>query len=194
MNCPNCGELLSDVQAKSHYGSQIKISQCPNCGGIWCNGSEMVSVSPDDAKRIDEVDVSKLSNPSLIKKELHCPKCGNPLQNFKDPSFPQQIKVSYCTKDMGYWFNRGELAEYKEWQKTSGQKPAMNFDQKDQEFKGQMESFLKNAKDNNYDSIKNIGGILHDPVVYPGPRLEHPNIPFPVEMLLNIASWILLGY
>jgi uncharacterized protein len=192
MICPNCQTQFHTVQAKSHYGANIKIDQCPNCGGIWCNSLDMASVSPEEAQRIDKLDIGKLSSYSAIKKDLHCPKCNNILQNFKDPSFPQQIRLSFCSKCMGFWLNRGELAEYKKWQNIKTAKPRNTTSEDDQKLKKQMDFFLAGAKENNYEALGSLGNLLNQQatcnVVY-----KNDSLPVAAEILLNMVGWIFLG-
>jgi Zn-finger nucleic acid-binding protein len=57
MNCPNCQTTFQEVQVKSRYGANIKINQCPKCGGIWCNSLDMSSISPEEAEKIDKLDI-----------------------------------------------------------------------------------------------------------------------------------------
>lgn len=194
MNCPNCQTQFRTVQAKSRYGANIKIEQCLNCGGIWCNSMDMASVSPEEAQRIDKLDIGKLASLSSIKKDLHCPQCNNILENFNDPNFPQQIKVSFCAKCMGFWLNRGELAEYKKWQETKRAPQNDISDQKDKELSDQINTTLAGAEENNYEALGALGSFLNQPVIYPAPVYRNDSIPFIAEILLNIAGWILFGY
>lgn len=117
MNCPNCQSKFKKVILKSHYGVNIELEQCPDCGGIWCDNLEMYRVSPNEALKVDKLDIKKLEEFTLIKKKLICPKCKASLKEFKDTFFPKQIKLEYCPKCRGLWLNRGELSQFKKWQK-----------------------------------------------------------------------------
>ena len=123
---------------------------------------------------------------------MHCPQCNNILQNFKDSNFPQQIRLSFCPKCMGFWLNRGELTEYKNWQNTKKTQLKSTTNKDNQELKGQMDSFLAGAKENNYETLGALGNLLNQQatctVTY-----KNDSLPVVAEILLNMVGWIFFG-
>lgn len=116
MLCPNCQTKLKKVMAQSRYGLKIELNQCQNCGGIWCDDLEMHRISLKSAQKIEKVNITKLKKWTPIRKKLICPRCKTLLKEFKDPNFPQQIKLEHCFECGGFWLNRGELIQFKNWQ------------------------------------------------------------------------------
>jgi len=118
MFCPNCKKELEEVKGFSHYGSIITLNQCKNCGGIWFNNLELVTLEEEEAKKLEDIMVK---NPTEIysdnQKEKLCPLCKLPLLRLKDPTIPKNINIENCQKCGGFWMNRGETTKYKEYQK-----------------------------------------------------------------------------
>jgi uncharacterized protein len=180
MNCPNCQTTFQEVQVKSRYGANIKINQCPNCGGIWCNSLDMSSIAPEEAEKIDELDIKKLAESSPINKKLSCPQCHGELQHFKDENFPDQIKISFCPKCMAFWLNRGELAEFKEWQEVK-----INKARSDKELKEQINSVLAGASDGTYEGLGFLGNLMNQQVAY-GPMDGGASVDIIVDTLKKL--------
>lgn len=165
MFCPNCGSKFKKIITKSHYGAKIEIDQCSKCGGIWCDKLEMYKISPKQGIEIDKVDLSKIRQLKLIKKDLICPKCKKPLKKFSDPFFPKQIQLDCCFSCGGFWFNRGELTQFKKWQ----QEKIMKFSQKelsekDKEFIKDVKRLMELQKSDKDDMFAKVGKFLTQPV------------------------------
>ena len=117
MKCPDCGKNLKEVLASARYGTKIKIDQCQNCGGIWFDDFELFPISKEEVERIENVNVSKLQEKSLLRNGSNlCPKCLVKMKIFKDYNFPKQLEAEYCEKCGGFWMNRGEATDFKIWQ------------------------------------------------------------------------------
>lgn len=172
MNCPNCLSKFNNVVLKSHYGADVEVEQCPLCGGIWCDGLEMHSISISDAKQHEKIDLQKLIEPAPIGRELNCPRCHVLLKEFKDPNFPEQIKLDFCSKCEGFWLNRGELSEFKEWQnnKILAQNQVAGNDNK--KLSTQIDALLDSKKNNSFEMWGKIGNALNQQVEYNNPEIE----------------------
>lgn len=153
--CPNCDAFLKKIIAKSHYSWTVELDQCPECGGIWCDDLEMWSVSEDTVK---EIDLKKIGTLHQIRKELFCPICNVKLNEFKDPCFPNQLKLSFCPKCSGFWLNRGELTEFK---KLQNNKKTNN--KKNEEFGKQIEALLNLKKDKEIELLGNLARFVNGP-------------------------------
>jgi Zn-finger nucleic acid-binding protein len=163
MNCSNCDSKLKKVAVKSHYGVNIELNQCSLCGGIWCDDLEMFRISPKSARKIDKVNIQKLKELKPIKKALKCPKCKSSLKEFKDPYFPKQINLEHCLKCGGFWLNRGELTQFKKWQKGKITKSRKELSEKDKELAKEMNRMLESSKDRTLETWGKIGDFLSQP-------------------------------
>jgi len=110
---------MNPMETHSHYDAHIEIDQCPECGGLWFDSSELYSIKQGLADIIDRIDCEKLRALVKVAEKINCPRDGAALTLFKDPSFPQEIQIEYCPKCSGLWFNRGE---FRDWQTVRAQR------------------------------------------------------------------------
>ena len=159
MHCPNCDLKLEKVVAKSHYGADVELNQCPGCGGVWCDDLEMHRVSSKSVQSLSKLNTRKLQKLVPIKKKLVCPKCRGLLKEFKDPYFPKQIKLEHCSSCGGFWLNRGELLQFKNWQqpKITKQETA----KMDKELEVQMDKILDLHKNKTIQTWGEVGKFLN---------------------------------
>ena len=124
MQCPACNSEMKQVSARANPGTLIVLDQCGQCGGIWCDKWELFPVAPDEAQRLDPLDVEALKNPlALEEKPLYCQRCTAALQLFHDPLLPSEIHLRRCIRCEGIWLNRGQFGRYKNFQqKTRAEK------------------------------------------------------------------------
>ena len=163
MQCPNCQSRLNKVFAKCRYGVNIELDQCFGCGGIWCDDLEMYRIDPKLAKDIDEINIEKLTELKPIKKELICPRCRSALEDFKDPYFPENIKLEQCFKCGGIWLNRGRLTQFKNWQKERIKKSKKEKLEENKEFADEINKLLILNRDRKIDTLGKIGKFLKQP-------------------------------
>ena len=195
MNCPNCKIEMQKVKTESHYGAEIDLDQCPECGGLWFDSDEVISVKFGNARNFDKVDTGKLVNLSPQKKELFCPKDHTKLEIFRDPNFPASLKVESCPTCGGFWFNRGEFESYQEdrikWRKEH-EKEAAEVDDK---FNEQIKSLLKTeSSGSSYESLGKLGNFLSTPVYMEGLQPKNPETDKVMEgvgMAINIIQILL---
>ncbi len=111
--CPGCGGDLKEVFAKATYGRVLLLDQCGRCGGVWFDRWELYFLKPDEALRLDTVDLNAIAalNPTL-KGSGKCPACSVPLTDFNDPALPRDASLKRCPECSGLWLNRGELTKY----------------------------------------------------------------------------------
>ena len=118
--CPQCDSEMKKVSARANPGTLIVLDQCGKCGGLWCDKWELFPVEPEEAERLDPLDEELLQTPVAIKKEsLYCPRCGDRLRVFKDPSLPPDVHLQRCRRCDGIWLNRGEFNRFKRFQKKT---------------------------------------------------------------------------
>ena len=119
MICPNENSEMRQVKVESHYGQAVILDQCPECGGIWFDKSELYMAKPGEADKIELLDVDILQNPSAIEKsELICPRDRGKLVRFTDPYFPKDIIIVRCPICEGLWLNRGEFVKYQNFRQS----------------------------------------------------------------------------
>jgi len=111
--CPGCGAELREVLARANYGRVLLLDQCRRCGGIWFDRWELYFLSPEEAVRLEHIDLPALSsrNPGS-KGGGRCPVCSGVLKIFKDPALSPDLCIKKCPKCSGLWLNRGELTKY----------------------------------------------------------------------------------
>ena len=160
MLCPNCKAQLHPVAASAHYGSQMIVDQCANCGGIWSDPGGFYQIKPSEAERIDKLDFEKLREPASIGKELFCPADNTPLKPLRDPNFPKSIIIETCSRCGGFWFNRGELAEFHKARIKPSKKSKL-----DPKLEEQIDKLLKlHSNTDTMEMLGDIGGALSAPV------------------------------
>jgi uncharacterized protein len=115
MKCPNDKHDILPVTVSSHYGQPVVIDQCPECGGIWFDQSELYLAKKGEAAKIDPLNVAVLASATtLVNPDLTCPRDGSRLFRFQDRYFPEQIVVARCPACNGIWLNRGEFVHYQD--------------------------------------------------------------------------------
>ncbi len=171
MLCPNCNRELKEVAAKSHYSAIIKLNQCFCCGGIWFNDWELFSLEEAEAKKLDSVDAEKLKTACGVSmKQKMCPECGAQLEKFNDANIPEEIDIESCRACGGFWLNRGETAEYKEYQQNKIQQLRLRREkissntEKEDEFTKRMHSLLESERSGIYSAIGRLGNFLSTPI------------------------------
>lgn len=117
-NCPTCAQAMHTVRAVSTYGAQVVLEQCDRCGGLWCDDLEAYRVKIGEAENIEKVDAGKLRRSTVFaERGLRCPKDKEILIQFRDLNFPKELDIESCPTCGGFWFNRGEFAEFQEERK-----------------------------------------------------------------------------
>jgi Zn-finger nucleic acid-binding protein len=116
MLCPNENSSMRQVKVDSHYGQTVILDQCPDCGGIWFDTSELYMAKQGQADQIELLDAALLQTPSLIENaERFCPRDQSRLVRFIDPYFPKDIFIERCPLCGGLWLNRGEFTKYQKF-------------------------------------------------------------------------------
>jgi Zn-finger nucleic acid-binding protein len=112
------------VKTQSHYGSPVLLDQCPECGGIWFDQAELYRVRLDESVNI-EIDKEALTKEKILNTpSLFCPRDRSPLKSFKDPHFPEELIVESCSSCGGFWFNRGEFENYRDYRRQKINQPS----------------------------------------------------------------------
>jgi len=207
MLCPNCNHELKEVATNSHYGAVIKLNQCSCCGGIWFNNWELFSLEEAEAKKLDSVDAEKLKTACGVSmKKKMCPECGAQLEKFHDANIPEEIDIESCRTCGGFWLNRGETAEYKEYQQNKIQQSRLRQEkmassvENEDEFTKRMHSLLESERSGTYSAIGRLGNFLSTPVMRPNERmgennngLAAGNTAYVAIQILNIILRLLIG-
>jgi uncharacterized protein len=173
MKCPNCNKPMRELSTKSKYGANILIDQCSDCGGLWFDDVEMYTVKEDAAKLIDQIDSQKLNKNTSINEEMFCPRDGVKLKLFKDINFPDHIKIESCPKCRGFFFNKGEFANFSDRRhkriKELSQREESNFEKQVEKF------FNTSSQSSKYDMLGDIGKFLSQNPNGPPPEYSNAN-------------------
>ncbi|MEI7497784.1 MAG: zf-TFIIB domain-containing protein [Candidatus Falkowbacteria bacterium] len=164
MLCPNCKTVTKIVNLKTKYGADLLLDQCPGCGGIWFDDQEIYLPTHINFEQIDSVNAVALTNVVSVAEPLFCPRDGNQLTIFSDPNFPKDIKVESCRLCGGFWFNRGEYAQFfNERAKKIAAKDAAkdNPDQLDEQIGKLLSS---SAGSQQYATLGRLGSFLSTPI------------------------------
>jgi Zn-finger nucleic acid-binding protein len=121
--CPNDKTAMHSVKIESHYGQWVVLDQCPDCGGIWFDKSELYMAKQGQADKIELLNAAILRTPSpILDSALICPLDRAKLVRFVDPYFPKDIVIVRCPLCEGIWLNRGEFTKYQTFRQEKFQK------------------------------------------------------------------------
>jgi uncharacterized protein len=162
--CPNENIEMRQVKIESHYGQSVILDQCPSCGGIWFDKSELYMAKQGQADKIELIDVNNLRIPSAIENcELLCPKDRTKLILFKDPYFPKAIIIARCPVCEGFWLNRGEFAKYQQFRQNK--LGIREITEKEIKLEQEIEQILENHKSRgSVDTLGRLGTFLSTPL------------------------------
>jgi Zn-finger nucleic acid-binding protein len=162
--CPNERVEMQVVKAESHYGQTVILDQCPQCGGLWFDESELYTVKQGQADRIESLNIGLLRSSSVIRsEELLCPRDQARLVRFSDPFFPKSIIIARCAVCSGFWLNRGEFIKYQNYRQTL--KKPREISIADEKLERDMERILaEHDTGDAADTLGNLGRFLSTPV------------------------------
>lgn len=162
MICPNENVEMRQVGIESHYGQLITLEQCPECGGIWFDESELFRAKQGEAQKIELLDSAILRTPSKIEKTvLLCPRDKTELTRFNDRYFPKGIILERCPLCSGIWLNRGEFTKF---QKARQELQHKENGSEDKKMKKDVERILAAYQArSNTRTLEKIGSFLSTP-------------------------------
>ena len=154
------------VSVQSHYGELIFINQCQNCGGVWFDSDELYRINPNEADKVDMVDVNKIkAHKEITSEPLICPHDGQKLVVFHDINFPQNLIVESCPTCDGFWFNQGEFKEFEEYREEKIKKLTQGEQVSNSKLEEQINKLLNlESSENTYNTLGKIGKFLSSPV------------------------------
>ncbi|MBU4375554.1 zf-TFIIB domain-containing protein [Patescibacteria group bacterium] len=116
MKCPECQIKMSEVKTSSHYGIPMVLDQCPECGGLWFDESELYRTKHGVAQRIEKrLDAGKLRKFALMENRMmHCPRDNMALKKFSDSHGFKDIQIDICPECGGLWFNYGDFTKFQD--------------------------------------------------------------------------------
>lgn len=126
MNCPRCGNSLSQFQA-----NEVELDVCHNgCGGIWFDKWELKKL--DERSEFDTNILAQIKHDSNLtinmQKRLDCPKCPRKIVMMRHfHSVKRKVEVDECPGCGGYWLDLGELSTiHKNFDTEADRKAAQN--------------------------------------------------------------------
>ena len=163
MFCPNEKAVMREVSVPSHYGQQVFIDQCEDCGGLWFDASELIRVKLGEAQAVERLNSDRLRVPSEIDNStLLCPRDRTTLVQYKDANFPTALILARCPECQGFWLNRGEFTRYQ----TSRQKMMLPKEKtlEDQKLGEEVKRMLKaSSGSNSTEALGKLGAYLSSP-------------------------------
>ena len=161
MVCPNENIIMKKVRVDSHYGTPVILEQCPRCGGIWFDESELYRIKQGEAEKAEIIDSELLRKRSPIQNNvLRCPNDQSALVRFQDNNFPEEIIIESCPKCHGFWVKKGGFIEYQKY-RGDLDKSAVE----DEKFDAMIEKVLaRNRSDEALDALGRLGKFLSTPV------------------------------
>lgn len=117
MYCPDCGEKLASVTARSKDDKDITVEYCPSCGGYFLDHWEANKISLKSARELERI-FSKHLKLELRTLNTKCPHCNITLQDLRGENVPANCQVLYCSQCGGNWFPSGELTVFKKAQES----------------------------------------------------------------------------
>ena len=165
MVCPQCHAAMHEVNIESHYATPIILDQCPKCGGLWFEGTELFRARGGEAQKVEAVDADKLCTPApLAEKPLCCPRDHTTLTPFSDPNFPKEIIVESCSMCGGFWLNHCEFIEFQERRRKAVATPAPKAKDDERLLDDIEKLLLRHNKNNANDVLGKLGTFLSRPV------------------------------
>jgi len=149
---------------KCRVGTSVKINQCPNCGGVWCDSDQFYRVDPDNAEELIEFDQDKFNHQRPAHNELSCPGCSSELKAINDRLIPDDLDLEKCSNCRGVWAKAGTFLRYKKWRKKKLDSRKTNKEQSDPKFGSeevppQVRSFLNEQYKSNQKSRSRVRGV-----------------------------------
>jgi Zn-finger nucleic acid-binding protein len=164
MLCPYDKSTLNRVEINSQYGQPLFLDQCPECGGIWFDESELFRARQGEAYKVDKVDIESLAKPiTSLKIASTCPKDGASLFQFSDKYFPQEIILERCPTCHGLWLNRGYFVKYQQYREK---KLTSNIESgSDQKFREELNNLAADYRDrHSSETLRKLGEFLSTPM------------------------------
>ncbi|MEL7562268.1 zf-TFIIB domain-containing protein [Dehalogenimonas sp. 4OHTPN] len=163
MRCPHDQSELRGVAAACHYGLPLQLDQCPECGGIWFDESELFRARQGEAARLEALDEASLAQPTAeVRRDLACPRDGTRLQRFTDRHFPREIILERCPACRGLWLNRGHFRGYQRFREKKFTDSIENLDLKPSEELKRLAA--EHRQGNSTKTMRKLGEFLSTPM------------------------------
>jgi len=196
MICPNDKTEMHEVRVESHYGLPIVLDQCPTCGGMWFDKSELFMAKSGEATKVDLADAVLLATPSTIRAaKLFCPRDGADLIRFTDRFFPADIILVRCPFCGGMWLNRGEFVKFQKVREElkRSRETRIQDNKLEADVKGLLETY---RSENAPGALDNLGRFLNTPVDDVNPfaldaAQEQSGSRRAIDIIMNVLSLVL---
>jgi uncharacterized protein len=106
LKCPKCGHGMEEVV---HDG--VVIDRCTYCKGLWFDADEAHRLKSLPDSHLVDIGDPKLGWVWDSRAEIHCPRCGKPMQESSDPK-QKHIWYEMCPEH-GIFMDAGEFRDFK---------------------------------------------------------------------------------
>ena len=154
IKCPVCHVQMEPRKGKCKFGSDVKIDQCPQCGGLWGDHRDFYRVDLNDLAKVLKIDKENSKEKISTQEILHCPRCPTKLEKIRDPFMPQDINLEICANCQGVWMSVETFLRYKEWREEKKKDKKSNENSEEQE-----EKIKQLLVINHHEELRKIGTL-----------------------------------
>lgn len=94
VTCPGCGSAMEPLALDGHYGRQVHVDSCSQCGGLWFDGLESQQLSAGGTLQLLERLSSAEARP--VQARSACPRCRQPLTETSDQQRGTRFTYRRC--------------------------------------------------------------------------------------------------
>ena len=104
MRCVGCKEPMIVLEI-----DQIEIDHCLACGGVWRDAGELEALL-EDREGAEGILLRPMQEGESQRSGRKCPICRRRMR-LSAPIGDSGVKIDFCSRRHGIWFDRGELEE-----------------------------------------------------------------------------------
>jgi len=119
MICPICRVAMQ----KTSFGSHA-VHECPDCGGIWCDGKKLQGMIDGLLPIINGLSIHEALHRKVVPMDNSkqsariCPKCGGDMAVF-NYAYDSNVFLDRCKSCGGIWADRSEIEEIARFNKSN---------------------------------------------------------------------------
>ena len=108
MNCPKCEQqILVSRQVRGIQVDQFQVDQCQQCGGVWCDPTELAKLLALGTAEAGQV-ASGRPDARVSARAGKCPRDGRKMIRVASAK-KRDVILETCPECRGVWLDGGEL-------------------------------------------------------------------------------------